>query len=97
MHPIKSQVHPVVSDLIFSYSGWDIIAPVPALSFSGLKDVERDYLRKLGQKKILHFSDFSTLVVMSYVLFIYFFNLNFQASVPVEAFIVLCIPCQFSS
>jgi len=43
----------VVLNLLFSYDGKDFLAPVPALSFRGLRYVGREMITETSGKKIV--------------------------------------------
>lgn len=91
---VYAQVPQVASNLIFC-DGKDLISPVFALKFRGLRDVGIGITTKIWGNKLLSTSALSTLVVTSSsVLFtsvgtfslICFFNLLVR--------IIVCIPCQ---
>lgn len=79
-------------DLILQWEG--IHCPHPCLEVQVLERCSKSDNHWKQAKKMWSSSAFSMLVVTNSILFLISFNLNFLANVPVETFIILCIPCQ---
>lgn len=105
MHLIASHglvhvlVPQVVSNFIFFYDGRDFISPVPELRFRDLRDEGRAIASENGGKKVIECLSLYHVSCHQVPCLIYwgqynFFCLSFLMNVPVEAALILHIPCQ---
>lgn len=94
---VHVQVPHMVSKMVFSYNRW-LNSPAPALRFRDSRNMERAIVSENWGKKLLSISVFSTSAVtrspLSHQEKHIFFTLPFLTNVPLEALLILHIPCQ---